>query len=232
MSNMRLAALKAAFPYTVPIFAGFWFVGLAYGAYMNACGFSFWYPLAMSAIIFGGSLEFVAVTMLMSQFAPLQSLLLALMIQLRHIFYGISMIEKYRGLGLKKLFLIFGLCDEAFAINYTAKIPQGVDRGWFYFWISLFNYIYWVSGAVVGCLIGDSLPFNTQGIEFVMTAMFVVIFIEHWLNDPQHYTGILGVAVTTICLIIFGKNSFMIPTLLTIFLSCLAIRPFLENKRK
>ena len=151
---MRYQALKAAFPYTIPIFSGFWFLGLAYGIYMRTSGFSFVYPMIMSALIFGGSLEFVAVEMLLSPFAPVQVLIMTLLIQARHLFYGISMLEKYKGLGWKKFFLIFGMCDETFSINYTATIPEHVDRGWFLFFVTLLNYVYWVSGATIGGLAG------------------------------------------------------------------------------
>ena len=128
---MRLKALKAAFPSTLPIFTGFWFLGLAYGIYMKVSGFSFIYPMLMSLLIFGGSLEFITVEMLLSPFAPLQVFIMALLIQARHLFYGISMLEKFKGTGWKKFFLIFGMCDETFSINYTAKIPEDVDKGWF-----------------------------------------------------------------------------------------------------
>ena len=137
---MKRNAFKAAFPYTIPIFAGFWFLGLAYGIYMNASGFSFVYPMLMSLLIFGGSLEFVAVEMLLSPFAPLQVLIMTLLIQARHLFYGISMLDKYKGMGWKKFYLIFGMCDETFSINYTAKIPPDVDRGWFMFFVTLLNH--------------------------------------------------------------------------------------------
>lgn len=131
--RMKRKALRAAFPHTLPIFAGFWFLGMAYGIYMNASGFSFVYPMLMSMVIFGGSLEFVAVEMLLSPFAPMQVLIMSLLIQARHLFYGLSMLDRYHGLGWKKYYLIFGLCDETFSINCTAEIPEGVDRGWFFF---------------------------------------------------------------------------------------------------
>ena len=130
---MKMKALKAAFPYTVPIFAGFWFLALAYGIYMNVSGFSFWYPLLMSITIFGGSLEFVAVSMLLAPFAPVQTFVMAQMVEARHLFYGISMLDQYRNMGWKKIYLIFAMCDETFSINYTAEIPEDVDKGWFYF---------------------------------------------------------------------------------------------------
>lgn len=183
----------------------------------------------MSALIFGGSLEFIAATLLLHPFAPLQTFLLALMVQGRHIFYGISMFEKYRGMGWKKPYLIYGLCDESFSINYTAKVPQNVDPGWFMFFVTLLNQLYWVAGAAIGGLIGKSLPINTKGIEFAMTALFVVIFMEQWLNDPQHYTGILGLSAAVLALLLFGKDAFMVPTMLIILIGCLALRPLIER---
>ena len=176
-------ALRAAFPHTLPIFAGFWFLGLTYGIYMNACGFSFWYPMLMSLTIFAGSMEFVAVNLLMGAFDPLQAFAMTLMINARHLFYGLSMLDKYKGTGLKKPYLIFGMCDESFSINYTAKIPAGVDKGWFMFFVTLLNHIYWFSGSTLGGIFGSLLQFNTEGLEFVMTAMFVLIFLNKWEKE-------------------------------------------------
>ena len=183
---MRRKALKAAFPCTIPIFTGFWFLGLTYGIYMKVSGFSFVYPMLMSLLIFGGSLEFITVEMLLSPFAPLQVFIMALLIQARHLFYGISMLEKFKGTGWKKFFLIFGMCDETFSVNYTAEIPEGVDKGWFMLWVTFLNQFYWVSAATTGGLIGSLLKFDTTGISFVMTAMFVVIFLEQWLKEKNH----------------------------------------------
>ncbi|MDE7114207.1 MAG: AzlC family ABC transporter permease, partial [Acetatifactor sp.] len=163
--NIRLRALKAAFPHTIPIFAGFWFLGMAYGIYMNVSGFSFIYPMAMSMLIFGGSLEFLAVSMLTAPFAPLQTLIMTLMIQARHLFYGISMLDKFKGMGWKKYYLIFGMCDESFSINYTARIPEDVDKGWFMFFVTLLNQFYWVSGSTLGGLLGSLIHFDTEGLD-------------------------------------------------------------------
>lgn len=215
-TGVRRRALAAAFPYTVPIFAGFWFIGLAYGVYMNVSGFSFWYPLLMSMTIYGGSLEFLTVSMLLSPFAPVQTLLLALMVQARHLFYGISMLDKYRGLGWKKYYLIFGMCDESFSINYSAKIPEEVDRGWFMFFVTLLNQLYWVSGAAIGGLLGGLISFDTKGLNFVLTAMFVVFFIDQWLREERHYTAVIGVGSSLLCLMIFGPEGFMIPAMVCI----------------
>jgi len=209
-------ALKCAFPKTIPIMTGFLFLGMSYGIYMRVSGFSFVYPMLMSLTIFGGSLEFVAVTMLMSAFAPLQTFLVTLVIQARHIFYGISMLEKYKNTGLKKLYLIFGMCDESFSINVSAEIPKDVDRGWFMFFVTALNQSYWVLGATLGGLLGSLVSFNTQGIDFVMTAMFVVIFLENWLKEKGHISSLIGVFSSVICLLIFGAESFLIPTMLCI----------------
>lgn len=223
-------ALKAAFPYTIPIFAGFWFLGLTYGIYMNVSGFSFWYPMLMSLTIFAGSAEFITVNMLLGAFDPLQALLMTLMINARHLFYGISMLEKYRGTGLKKLYLIFGLCDESFSINCTADIPEDVDRGWFMFFVTLLNHLYWFTGATLGGIFGSLLSFNTEGLDFVMTAMFVVIFLEQWLKEKNHASSVAGLILSVGCLLVFGSDSFIIPAMLAIVLALTLMRRPLERR--
>ena len=160
----------------------------------------------MSLLIFGGSLEFVAVSMLMAPFAPMQTLIMTLLIQARHLFYGISMLDRFKGMGWKKFYLIFGMCDETFSINYTAKIPEDVDKGWFMFFVTLLNHFYWFSGATIGGLVGSLLKFDTSGISFVMTAMFVVIFLEQWLKEKNHIC-ISGTMLTRFLpFVIFNEN--------------------------
>lgn len=213
---MRRKALKAAFPCTIPIMTGFIFLGASYGIYTNASGFSFVYPLFMSMLIYGGSLEFVAVEMLLSPFAPLQVFIMALLIQARHLFYGLSMLDKFKGTGWKKFYLIYGMCDETFSVNYTADIPEDVDKGWFMFFVTLLNQFYWVASATAGGIIGSLLKINTDGISFVMTAMFVVIFMDQWLKEDNHISSLIGLGVSLIFLLIFGADSFMIPTMIAI----------------
>ena len=227
---MRIKALKSAFPQTIPIFTGFWFLGMAYGIYMNASGFSFVYPLCMSLLIYGGSLEFVAVEMLLSPFAPLQTFIMALLIQARHLFYGLSMLDKFKGLGWKKYYLIFGMCDETFSINCSADIPEDVDRGWFYFWVTLLNQFYWSAAATTGGIVGSLLKIDTSGISFVMTAMFVVIFLEQWLKEKEHSASLIGLAVSVLCLVVFGPDSFMVPTMVLIVGLLALLRKPLEKK--
>lgn len=227
---MRIKALKVAFPQTIPIFTGFWFLGMAYGIYMNASGFSFVYPLCMSLLIYGGSLEFVAVEMLLSPFAPLQTFIMALLIQARHLFYGLSMLDKFKGLGWKKYYLIFGMCDETFSINCSADIPEDVDRGWFYFWVTLLNQFYWSAAATTGGIVGSLLKIDTSGISFVMTAMFVVIFLEQWLKEKEHSASLIGLTVSVLCLVVFGPDSFMVPTMVLIVGLLALLRKPLEKK--
>ena len=223
-------ALKCAFPHTIPIFVGFCFLGMTYGIYMKVSGFAFWYPMLMSLVIYGGSLEFVAVSMLLAPYAPMQAFLMTLMIQARHLFYGIAMLDKFRGMGWKKPYLIFGMCDETFSINCTAEIPEDVDRGWFYFFVTLLNQIYWVLGATAGGLVGGLIRFNTEGLDFVMTAMFVVIFLEQWRKEKRHDSAAVGMAASVVCLAIFGADNFLIPTMVCILAVLTALRKPLEQK--
>ena len=227
-TKMLKKAFATAFPYTIPIFAGFWFLGITYGIYMNVSGFSFWYPMLMSITIFAGSIEFVTVNMLLGAFNPLQAFAMTLMINARHLFYGISMLDKFRGVGRKKFYLIFGMCDESFSINYTADIPEDVDRGWFMFFVTLLNHFYWFSGATLGGIFGSLIHFDTEGLEFVMTAMFVVIFMEQWLKEKDHTSSVLGLVISVLCLIAFGADNFIIPAMLAILAVLSLLRRQLE----
>lgn len=222
-------AFRAAFPHTIPIFAGFWFLGMTYGIYMNVSGFSFWYPMLMSLTIFAGSMEFVAVNLLLGAFNPLQALAMTLMINARHLFYGISMLDKYGKCGWKKIYLIFGLCDESFSINYTAKVPEGVDRGWFMFFVTMLNQIYWFTGSTMGGIFGSLIRFDTKGLDFVMTAMFVVIFLEQWLKEKRHESALLGLGISLFSLILFGADNFIIPAMLAILAVLTLLRRGLEE---
>lgn len=222
--NRWWPALKAAFPHTIPIMTGFLFLGMAYGILMRTRGFHPLFPTVMAITIFGGSLEYVAVEMLLSTFAPVQTLLMALLIQARHLFYGLAMLDKYRGFGWKTPLLIFGMCDESFSINCSVEVPQNIDRGWFYLWVTLLNWFYWVAGATLGAQLGAVLPFNTEGLDFVMTAMFVVIFLDALLKEKQHCSSLIGVGCSVGCLLIFGAESFMLPTMGCILLALAAMR--------
>ena len=187
---MKSKAFRAALPYTIPICIGFLFLGISYGFFMHSKGFSFLYPVLMSLFIFAGSMEFVTVNLLLTAFNPLSAFLLALMVNARHLFYGISMLDKYKNTGLKKPYLIYGMCDESFSINCTVTPPADVDKGWFMLFVTLLNQIYWVAGAALGSLLGSVISFDTTGIEFVMTALFVVMFINQWEETDNHRSAL------------------------------------------
>ena len=228
--NKYIKFLKAAFPHTVPILAGFLFLGMTYGIYMNVSGFNFVYPMLMSMTIFAGSVEFVTVNLLLGSFDPVQAFVMALMLNARHIFYGISMLDKFKGTGLKKIYLIFGMCDETFSVNYTADILKDVDRGWFMFFVTLLNQIYWVAGATLGGIFGSFITFDTKGLEFVMTAMFVVIFLEQWLKDKNHFPALIGLGLSVLSLAVFGSSNFMLPAMFAILAALTILRKPFEKK--
>ena len=216
VSKKIKAAFFAAFPNTIPILAGFLFLGIAYGIYMNQSGFKFYYPMFMSFIIFAGSVEFATVSWLLGSFDPVNIFFLTLMINARHLFYGLSMLEKYNIPGLKKLYLIYGMCDESFSINATVDVPNDIDKGLFMFFVTMLNQIYWVAGATIGGIFGSFIPFDTKGIEFVMTALFVVIFLENWLKEKDHSASVIGLFISLICLTVFKGTNFIIPSMIII----------------
>lgn len=211
-----LSALKSAFPYTIPILTGFLFLGAAYGIFMNVSGFGAFYSILISLIVFAGSMQFVAVNLLIGAFDPVGALLLTLMVNARHLFYGLSMLDKYKNVKHRRFYLIFALCDETFSANCTARIPETVDKDWFYFWTSFLDQCYWVIGTAIGGLFGSFLTFNTEGLDFVMTALLVVIFLENWLKEKNHTSSILGLVLSLICLLLFGSSSFIIPSMIAI----------------
>ncbi len=210
---MKKKAFRAAIPYTIPICIGFLFLGMSYGFLMRSKGFSFLYPMLMSFFIFAGSMEFVTVNLLLSAFNPLYAFFLTLMVNARHLFYGISMLDKYKNVGWKKLYLIYGMCDESFTINCTVTPPPDVDKGWFMFFVTMLNQIYWVSGATLGALLGYVIQFDTTGIEFVMTALFVVMFINQWEETTDHKSALIGLGCSLLCLLFFGSESFILPAM-------------------
>lgn len=176
-------AFRAAAPQTLPVFAGYWVLGLGYGIYVQSLGLPVWLPPLMGTVVYGGSLEFVLASLLLGSFAPVSAFLMALMIQARHLFYGLTMLQRYRGYGLRSAYMIFAMSDETFSITCSAEPPEGVDKGWFMFFITLLDQIYWVASAAMGAALGSVLPFSTEGVDFVMTAMFVVIFLNQWEKE-------------------------------------------------
>ena len=201
------------------------------GVLMGTRGFSFLWPMCMSAFIFTGSMEFVTVNLLVSAFNPFVTFMLAVMLGTRHLFYGISMLGRFKNMGAKKPYLIFSLCDETFAIDNGTIIAADVDRGWFYFFVGLLNQSSWVAGATLGGLLGERITFNTSGLDFIMTAMFAVIFVDQWLTTKRksHMAALTGIAVPAICLGVFGADNFMIPSLVAMLVMFILLRPYLDD---
>lgn len=224
---MKTKALKAAIPYTIPICVGFLVLGMSYGFLMKSKGFSFIYPMLMSFFIYAGSMEFVTVNLLLSAFNPVYAFFLTLMVNARHLFYGISMLEKFKNVGWKKFYLIYGMCDESFTINCTVTPPDDVDKGWFMLFVTMLNQIYWVSGATLGALLGYVIHIDTTGIEFVMTALFVVMFINQWEETDNHRFALTGVGCSLLCLLLFKSQNFLLPAMALIVL-CFSLD---RNKR-
>ena len=223
------AALKAAFPCTIPVLTGYFVLGLGYGIYVQSLGLPVWLPPLMGTVVYGGSLEFVLASLLLSSFSPLSAFLMALMIQARHLFYGLTMLERYKGYGLRSFYMIYAMSDETFSITCSAEPPEGVDRGWFMFFITLLDQFYWVASVFLGAAVGSVLPFSTEGVDFVMTAMFVVIFLNQWEKEKQHYSGLIGLAAPFVCLLVFGSGSFLIPSMVCILVLLLVLRKPIER---
>ncbi len=225
------ASLRHAFRASLPIMAGYGFLGVTYGIYMHELGFSFVYPMLLAVTVYAGSAEFLLGNMLLGSFRPIQAFLMVLMINARHLFYGLSMLDRYKGLGWKKFFLIFGMSDETFALTSSAKIPEGADRGWFLLWITWLDEAYWVAGATLGGIIGPYLKFDLKGLDFVLTAMFAAIFADNWLREENHMGSMAGLFVSAFCLLLFGADNFIIPSMAVILLLLTIYRKRKEGVR-
>ena len=210
---MKRKALRAAFPHTLPVLTGYAFLGLAYGILMQSAGFPFWYPALISLVVYAGSMQYAAVPLLGAAFDPAGAFFLTLMVNARHLFYGVSMLEPYRAAGKKTPYLVFAMSDETFSVNVSACPPEGVDRGWFMFLVTLLNQTYWVAGATLGALLGSVLHFDTTGIEFVMTALFTVMFANQWEEAKDHRPALTGLGCAALCLAVFGSDGFMLPAM-------------------
>ena len=227
---MKRKALRAAFPHTLPVLTGYAFLGLAYGILMQSAGFPFWYPALISLVVYAGSMQYAAVPLLGAAFDPAGAFFLTLMVNARHLFYGVSMLEPYRTAGKKTPYLVFAMSDETFSVNVSACPPEGVDRGWFMFWASLLDQFYWVAASALGGLLGRVLTVSTKGIEFVMTALFVTIFTGQWMEDREHRPALVGLGASVLCLALFGAGNFILPAMALIVLLLLVMRPALDKK--
>lgn len=216
--------LKAAFPATLPVLTGFGVLGIAYGILMQSKGYGPLWAMLFSALAFCGSMQFVAITFLTGIFEPVQALVMSLMVNARHLFYGLSMLDKYKGCGKAKQLLIYCLCDETFAINSTAQVPEGLKKKDFYLAVSLLNWSYWVIASFLGGVLGNLITFNTTGLDFALTALFVVLFIEQIQSKQQALCGLTGAAAAGCALLVFGADRMVIPAMGLIILMLLVRR--------
>lgn len=227
---MKRKAFKSAFPCTLPVMAGYLFLGMGFGILLESNGYSFIWAFFMSVIIYAGSMQYVAIDLLASGASLISTAIMTVMIQIRHLFYGLSIIDKYKNIGKKKFLLIHELTDETYSLIATTPVPEGVDKGWFYFFISILDHCYWIIGCTLGALFGSLVHFNTMGVDFVMTALFIVIFTDQWLNTKNHLPAVTGVICSLICLLLFGPDHFIIPAMLSILAILTALRKHLDVK--
>lgn len=211
--------LKSSFIATIPVLTGYLVLGFGFGIILKANGYGILLAFVMSLIIYAGSMQYVAIGLLTSGASLITAALTTLMVNARHLFYGISMLEKYKNTGKRKPYLIFALTDETYSLvcNDNPDIPPEEQRNYRFF-VSLFNQIYWILGSVLGAVVGSMVKFNSEGIDFALTALFLTVFIEQWLTAKNHFPAVIGIAVSVVCLVLFGSESFLIPAMLLISL--------------
>lgn len=229
---MKHKTARAAFIKSLPVFAGYIVLGIGFGVLLAKAGYGIWWALIMSVTMYAGTMQYVAVSLLSGGASFITTAVTALLVQARHLFYGISMIEKYKGAGIKKFYLAFALTDETYSLLCDGKHPEGTDLHLFQFLLSLFNQSYWIMGCLLGNFIGTNIEFNSAGIEFAMTAIFVTVFVEQWKSAKNHVPAIIGVLSTAVCLAVFGSENFLVPSMICITLLLFILRKPLEKKEE
>lgn len=214
-------AIKKAFPYTIPVLTGYLFIGIAFGVMYAEKGYNFLWAILMSLLVFAGSGQYLAVNFFVPNFSLFQVVFLTLMVNIRHIFYGLSLLEPFHKMGKKRWYMIFGLTDETYSLLCTTKVPEEVEEDKFMLSIAVMNQLYWVLGSLIGGLAGTYIPFNSEGIDFAMTALFVVIFVEQWMNKENRIPALVGAVCSVAAIMIFGTDRFVFPTMLFIMLALL-----------
>lgn len=223
-------ALKAAFPCTLPVMTGYLFVGFAFGILFKGTGQPGALSVLMSVAVYAGSMQFFAVKFMDGSFSILAIVLLTLLINSRHIFYGLPFIEKFKGMGRKKPYMVFSLTDETFSLLCSVKAPDGVDNLKFMFSIAILNQLYWVTGTALGSVAGSVLPFDTKGIDFAMTALFIVIAVEQWRASPTHIPTLAGIGATLAAMALFGRSNFILPAMVAMVAALMVLRRPVEKK--
>lgn len=227
--RMGKRTLKKAFKDSLPILAGYLALGIGFGVLLHSKGYSFLWALLMSCTIYAGAGQYAAVDLLSSGASLITTAVMTLIINARHFFYGFSLLDKYKGTGKAKPYMIFALTDETYSLVCTAKIPDGIDEKKYYLFLSVLDQLYWITGCTIGALLGTFIPFDSTGIDFAMTALFVVIFVEQWLSTKEHLPAILGAATTLVCLFIFGAQYFIIPSMAFIAVELVIFRKRFEK---
>ena len=215
---MRKKHLKAVFLDTVPVLTGYLFLGMGFGILLSENGYGVLWALAMSIFVFAGSGQYLAVSLLANSSGLLSAAIATLLVNARHLFYGISLLEKYKGTGKKKPYLIFALTDETYSLVTQNEPPEGMSRHSYCFTVSMLDHIYWITGCTLGALVGQFIPINYEGIEFVLTALFVTMFVDRWLTNKDHFSAIVGACATLVSLLLFGSEFFLIPAMVLIAL--------------
>ncbi|MBR3965174.1 MAG: AzlC family ABC transporter permease [Clostridia bacterium] len=221
---MKRKTVKQAFYTSLPVLAGYIVLGIGFGILLRNAGYGVLWAAVMSISIYAGSLQYVGVGLIASGASLITTAATSLMVNARHLFYSISMIDKYKGAGKYKPYMIFALTDETYSLLCDGKAPDRVDANLYRFLVSLFNHSYWIIGGIIGNLLGAVLPFSSAGIEFSMTALFVASLTEQWLATRDHVPALTGLLSTLLCLIVFGRDSFLIPAMLLITLVLTLLR--------
>ncbi len=223
-----IAAFKSAFPYTIPVLTGYLFIGFAFGVMFQEKGYNFLWAGMMSLFVYAGSGQYLAVNFFMPGVSLFQVIFLEFMVNIRHIFYGLSLLERFQNMGKKRLYMIFSLTDETYSLLCTTKIPKGVDESKFLLCIAMLDQSYWILGSILGAAFGSVVPINATGIDFAMTALFTVIFIEQWLSAKNHMPALIGLSCTILCLLIFGSENFILPSMICIMTLLLSFKKSIE----
>ncbi len=215
---MKRKAFRQVLKDTLPVLTGYLFLGSGFGILLREAGYGIGWAFFMGLFMFAGSGQYLAVSLLTSQASLLSAAVATLLVNARHLFYGISLIEDYKDAGVKKNYMIFGLTDETYSLVTQNQPPEGMSRHAYCFWVTLCDHIYWICGCVLGNILGAALPISFEGVEFVLTALFVTMFVEQWLSNPDHRPAIIGVMSTALCLLLLGKEIFLIPSMALIAL--------------
>lgn len=229
---MKKHALRMAFRTSIPVLTGYLFLGLGFGILLQSKGYSFLWAFFMAFFMYAGSMQYVAIDLLATGADLITTAFMTIMINIRHLFYGLSLIQKYKGLGWKKLLMIHELTDETYALVAGSQVPAGTDKSWFYFFLSILDHVYWIIGCTLGALLSSAVNINTKGIDFVMTALFVVIFTDQWLGTREHRPALIGMGCAVVSLILFGGDGFILPAMITIISILVLMRKPLDKEEE